>query len=551
MNIKVSVIVPVYNVEEYVSHAINSLLNQTLSDIEIIAVDDGSTDGSGKILDQYAQKYPEQVRVIHIENSGAGNARNEGLKEARGKYIGFLDSDDWAKENMFEVLYNKAEEGYDIVICNSARVRYENDSQEMEVKAYRGATPISTDEFIKRAYYTAAAWNKLFSHEFLKKANVYFPTIPYEDFGFAPTLLTYASKIAYIDYKLYYYRVRENSVTWSRSHDDFVLYQIDAFQYCLDNCNPEKRDLMLYAVIIQLCENIAAFPQYEWYFRQYLTSMQNEVSKNYYLQTTLKKDVLENIFIAPEIPPIIHIFCISRNMPNEELNYIYETFPQFSIKIWNEDNFHIDDYPFLQVALEHGDYDFINDYAKLEVLYREGGIVIDPYIHLKKRFTCCLKHKLVFGSICKDQIHTHIIAAFPKQDFILNLIATHYNPYRDEFLSLASRIRDCLFTLTQWRVSGQSQYIPHLQLAILSPAQLLYPLDIKRNLAVYCGEEDKKAFYQQSACDEYCAKWNGNTISDKTVKELQKRITSYQQSTCWKITRPIRIIGDIIKQFKK
>ena len=100
MDIKVSVIVPVYNVENYIEQALNSLLGQTLSDLEIIAVDDGSSDKSGEILDQYAQEYPQRIEVLHIQNSGAGNARNEGLKRAKGKYIGFLDSDDWVAEDM-------------------------------------------------------------------------------------------------------------------------------------------------------------------------------------------------------------------------------------------------------------------------------------------------------------------------------------------------------------------------------------------------------------------------------------------------------------------
>ena len=121
MDIKVSVIVPVYNVENYIEQALNSLLGQTLSDLEIIAVDDGSSDKSGEILDQYAQEYPQRIEVLHIQNSGAGNARNEGLKRAKGKYIGFLDSDDWVAEDMYETLYNKAEKGYDIVVCNLVR----------------------------------------------------------------------------------------------------------------------------------------------------------------------------------------------------------------------------------------------------------------------------------------------------------------------------------------------------------------------------------------------------------------------------------------------
>src|SRR5699024_672263 len=100
------------------------------------------------------------------------------------------------------------------------------------------------------------------------------------------------------------------------------------------------------------------------------------------------------------------------------------------------------------------------------------------------------------------------------------------------------------------KVSGQFQYVPHLQLAILSPSQLLYPLDIRRNWGAYCGGEQEKEIYCQYSCDEYSNKKENGILFDKKLKELQSKLNAYQQSTCWKITRPIRIVGDIIKRIK-
>ncbi len=551
MDIKVSVIVPVYNVENYIEQALNSLLGQTLSDLEIIAVDDGSSDKSGEILDQYAQEYPQRIEVLHIQNSGAGNARNEGLKRAKGKYIGFLDSDDWVAEDMYETLYNKAEKGYDIVVCNLVRTCFENDLQEREVKAYGGMTPISTKEFIKRAYNTASPCNKLFSRHFLEMVNLNFPEIPYEDFGFVPVLMTYASKVAYIDAKLYYYRARINSITSCQTYDDAILHKIEAYEYCLRNCNQEKREYLLYALINKLNEDISAFSQYEWYFKQYLKSLLNEIEGSPYLQSSCRDIKFDKRLSDPGIPPLLHIFCIGRTLQADRLLQLKQTFPQFAIKIWDETNFKVEEFPFLKKALKKGCFDYINDYAKLEVLYHEGGIAIDPIMELNKRFTSCMKYRLVFGAECPDKIHTYVIAAFPKQDFLLNLITTYYFcPYTDELLPLSLRVRDCLYALGQLKISGKFQMVDHMNLAILAPSQLLYPMDIKRSWGSYCGEPGKKALYRQYVCSEYCDIKENGTVPNKTIKELQNKINAYQRSTCWRITRPVRIVGDILKRMK-
>ena len=101
----ISVIVPVYNVEKYLAKCIDSIIAQTYTNLEILLVDDGATDSSGAICDEYAQK-ESRIRVIHKENGGLSDARNRGIAEARGEYLGFIDSDDYIDVDMYELLYN-------------------------------------------------------------------------------------------------------------------------------------------------------------------------------------------------------------------------------------------------------------------------------------------------------------------------------------------------------------------------------------------------------------------------------------------------------------
>ena len=104
----VSVIVPVYNMEKYLEECIRSLAEQTLPDIELIFVDDGSQDASPRILEAYRTKYPERIRVITQPNGGQGSARNAGIRAARGEYVGFVDSDDYVDRRMYAAMYTKA-----------------------------------------------------------------------------------------------------------------------------------------------------------------------------------------------------------------------------------------------------------------------------------------------------------------------------------------------------------------------------------------------------------------------------------------------------------
>lgn len=122
--IKVSIVVPVYNVEKYLKKCLDSLVRQTLEEIEIILVNDASPDKSDIIMEQFRERYPDKIKCIYLkENLSQGGARNQGIKIATGEYITFVDSDDYVDVTMCEQLYKKAEEtGSDIVICDAYRV---------------------------------------------------------------------------------------------------------------------------------------------------------------------------------------------------------------------------------------------------------------------------------------------------------------------------------------------------------------------------------------------------------------------------------------------
>ncbi|MDD5159199.1 MAG: glycosyltransferase [Sulfuricurvum sp.] len=211
MPLKVSVITPVYNVETYLEECLDSILTQDLSDIEIICVNDGSTDHSLEILKRYAEN-DKRIIIITQENSGPGRARNIGLKKARGEYIFFQDSDDYLlTSNAFSVLYTAASgQDLDIVSSNFATLKEEN----QESHAKRTAGIISDGKrFLQSGETNTSAWAKLYKHAYLDTIHFMFDeTIFYEDSEAFPRFYINASRVSHIDAVFYAYRQRPNSI---------------------------------------------------------------------------------------------------------------------------------------------------------------------------------------------------------------------------------------------------------------------------------------------------------------------------------------------------
>lgn len=231
---KVSVIVPVYNVEKFLKRCLNSLVNQTLKDIEIIIINDGSKDNSQAIIDEYKAKYPDIIKAYYVENGGVAKARNYALNYVTGEYIGFVDSDDYVSEEMYEKLYNKAiEKNADIVCCNYYRVI---DNEKFILKKF-GNSRIDKDELFDKSVYEANLlfdevpylWNKIFKAEIIKNNNFKFydDLRIYEDFMFTYQAFSKANKISRIEEGMYYYMVsRESSLTYFLTEKRFDLFKV-------------------------------------------------------------------------------------------------------------------------------------------------------------------------------------------------------------------------------------------------------------------------------------------------------------------------------------
>lgn len=228
----ISVIVPIYKVEDYLDKCVDSILNQTYSDLEIFLVDDGSPDSCGEKCDEYAKK-DARVRVIHKTNGGLSDARNVALDKITGKYVTFIDSDDYVGNNYIKSMYEAlVENDADLAVCSFAYIKengeFINRPQDSR-KVIRLSQKKALYEMLRTKYYSNSAWGKLYRSDHFK--DIRYPKGEiYEDIPTTYKLFLKATSVVYVDYVQYYYLYRAAGI----SKASFKPNRMNAVTYCQD-----------------------------------------------------------------------------------------------------------------------------------------------------------------------------------------------------------------------------------------------------------------------------------------------------------------------------
>lgn len=228
----VSIIIPVYNVEDYLKSCLDSVINQSLNNIEIIVVNDASTDSSKEIIMDYCSKYKEIIFIDKVKNSGLSAARNTGLEVANGEYISFIDSDDWIESDMIEVMYNEAKKANaDIALCE---MMYEYESYQVYKNITVNKKYLNREQYIKELLtqqhnIESFVMVKIYKRSLLLDNNIKFSEyIKYkEDIDFSIRLSFMVDKVVCIQKPFYHYIQRANSIVHSfKEHyiDDMFVY---------------------------------------------------------------------------------------------------------------------------------------------------------------------------------------------------------------------------------------------------------------------------------------------------------------------------------------
>ena len=226
-NIKVSVIVPAYNEENNIGKCLDSLVNQSLEDIQIIVVDDGSVDNTYKICEHYRKIYKGKIEIIRKKNEGLGFARNEGVLYAKGEYIGFVDADDWVDSNMYLKMYNNARKyKSDIVICDIYKYNALDSQLEYIKIVNEDSGNIDVKKYFLEGKYPQVAWNKLYRTNIWRDYK--FRNIFFEDLDLIMEIVSNINILGYVSQPLYYYHRHYGSISTDyngiKYFDKFIAY---------------------------------------------------------------------------------------------------------------------------------------------------------------------------------------------------------------------------------------------------------------------------------------------------------------------------------------
>ena len=218
----ISIIVPIYNSEKYLNKCIDSLINQTKKNIEIILVNDGSTDNSEEIIKEYKDK---RIKYYKNKNQGIGKTRNFGIEQATGSYIMFVDSDDYIEKNACEKMYNKAvNENLDVVLCDFYKEYDNGNIEEIHTNSFNNSSLKENPNIITDYL---CPWAKIYDRKLIIDNNIKFvENLKYEDAPFVIKALCTAKKIGKIDECLNYYLIHDNSETTVRDKKCFDILQI-------------------------------------------------------------------------------------------------------------------------------------------------------------------------------------------------------------------------------------------------------------------------------------------------------------------------------------
>lgn len=441
---KVSVIIPVYNTEKYLRKCLDSVCNQTLSDIEIICVNDCSTDNSFEILKEYALK-DDRIKLIDFkENKGAAVARNTGIDEAKGEYIGFVDSDDFIDLDFYEKLYNKAiETGADVTKSN---LIFENFCNEDNNKEYHNLQEVRINKLNLNHIPTT-----LIKKSFLINNKIAFPEIlkNAEDSVFEVMVGAKANKIEIVGSVFYHYNYNNlslnNSTKYSFSKIENIIY---SFSMVIDILNTENVDENMYKKMIsyrynalttlflykcnEVYTNIEKFNNLLLELKSKIKYQINDTNKhNLELATKLHKipfNIANNDITIPK--KIFYVWLGGKKtaLVNVCIENWHDKLKDFEIIEVNESSHYFDferaysTCPWFKIIYDRKLWAYVADYIRCKVLYEQGGVYLDTDITINRDITPLLKNKFFIGLEKPHIISAGIIGSQKKHPLLKRML---------------------------------------------------------------------------------------------------------------------------------
>ncbi|MBS7007258.1 glycosyltransferase family 2 protein [Anaerostipes sp.] len=568
----ISVVIPVYNAEQYLRQTMDYLVHQTLRSMEFIFIDDGSADGSMKILKEYQRQDPERIFIYETKNAGPGEARNMGIRHARADYIGFADADDYMEYNMFELMYEETKNGPCDLVC----IPYYLVRNFQKKIMGRLSRPVTNESVIFQG--EVSFWTKLIHRKLLEKAGK-IPDMWFEDTAYMLVIFSYAEHIVYLDKPLYYYMKREGSITNSADNQK-TLDTIRAENYALSHCAADYRDAVAARITDRILFNLRTRWMYSAPFIRHLKAHKNDIIGNPVLERYPKRyeEALSYLQLPDqEIPLKVYIceFGLPLAEP-EKRKYESGIFSEtYECRILNESNCNIHEHPLVKQAYDRKDYQFVAHYFAVKTLYEQGGIYLDQNLEIEHPFDCFRPFASFFGFLDQDHFTDRVFGCIPLDQTMGEILKTYEYPefYEHPFLPLKDRIRNILTAFAGVELSNRTKKCEY-PCAVFDSSVFVVKSSSKFHICSHDfksqqNEEgytvlpkttvqtlssglpaDLSGLYREF--DRVRALKDKLLLQRKELREekhkLEERISLYEDSTSWKATKPLRRAGSLFKK---
>lgn len=566
----ISVLIPVYNSAEHLRLCMNSLINQSFEDYEIIAVNNGSEDNSLEILEEYAQEYPDKVFVYTIEHSNfVGTGRNYGISKARGQYLYICDSDDIVEKHALTWLHGRAEYyKADVVYGYFNFVNLQNNT--VKIMGRDGERAVTTGELILTgADYWRRLYKKSLIDEVIEKVGPIPENTNFDDVAWLPVVHSYAKVIRSADRPIYNYFRRTQSTVGGYS-PNVVEYSIISEQYAMDNCNPKYREYAELYVARRIKNNLIS----RWIYTDKLVE---QIKKNWDVFSknkliTGEKDLYNKLSDYNELadepmPETIYLNGFGAGFSDDDINSVKEkAFNECNCVVLNESNCDVNKNRFTKEAYKNSEFKLLGAYFALENIYENGGIYITKNIDIERPFNSLRYFNAFFAYKNITEFSEEIFGGIKGNPVIKSIINTFVEErYKNIFMPLGERITNIICVKYGVKMNGTTDLFSN-GFALLGPsvtvADTYYGQDNPGNFHV-CSHNYKDAdssdkqyiTLEKASVAALSCSASGNVIVNRKEdsQELQfykNRVSLIEQSGVYRLAVLLGRIGNKLKVFK-
>lgn len=566
----ISVLIPVYNSAEHLRLCMNSLINQSFEDYEIIAVNNGSEDNSLEILEEYAQEYPDKVFVYTIEHSNfVGTGRNYGISKARGQYLYICDSDDIVEKHALTWLHGRAEYyKADVVYGYFNFVNLQNNT--VKIMGRDGERAVTTGELILTgADYWRRLYKKSLIDEVIEKVGPIPENTNFDDVAWLPVVHSYAKVIRSVDRPIYNYFRRTQSTVGGYS-PNVVEYSIISEQYAMDNCNPKYREYAELYVARRIKNNLIS----RWIYTDKLVE---QIKKNWDVFSknkliTGEKDLYNKLSDYNELadepmPETIYLNGFGAGFSDDDINSVKEkAFNECNCVVLNESNCDVNKNRFTKEAYKNSEFKLLGAYFALENIYENGGIYITKNIDIERPFNSLRYFNAFFAYKNITEFSEEIFGGIKGNPVIKSIINTFVEErYKNIFMPLGERITNIICVKYGVKMNGTTDLFSN-GFALLGPsvtvADTYYGQDNPGNFHV-CSHNYKDAdssdkqyiTLEKASVAALSCSASGNVIVNRKEdsQELQfykNRVSLIEQSGAYRLAVLLGRIGNKLKVFK-